>query len=138
FTWLAVLLERAARVLGTTGLELFPTAIAMTGLVAVAAVWWLGPRSPWLLAAVVFALMGAAGPYMGQGEHIAVMLALPYLFASSVAVTRGLAVKTGAEPDHFGDLPKPSSQIAVPVRLAIASAAAVGLAMKPHFALVWL
>jgi hypothetical protein len=59
-----------------------------------------------------------AGPFAGQGEHIAVVLALPWLAGTAAAATGHRAGRTGA--------------------MTAGVAAGIGLAMKPHFALVWL
>jgi hypothetical protein len=63
------------------------------------------------------ALLAVAGPYYGQGEHLALVLALPYL-AGTARAAQGQPLARGAA-------------------VATAIVAGIGLAMKPHFALVW-
>jgi hypothetical protein len=115
FTWMTMAVEWLARWFGMGGLALFPFVIALCAALSIGLLWRVGPRSPVVLAAVVLAVLPLSGPFFGQGEHIAVFFALPYLFAAS----------HDAPPlGRFG-------------RLGVASLAAFGLAMKPHFALVW-
>lgn len=114
-TWLAALLELLGRALGVSGLELMPLAVALSVAASLYLVWRVGLRSATVLAAMALLLMPLAGAYFGQGEHLAVAWALPYLVA---------CVHTQSE------LPRR-------LRIGVALLAAIGLAMKPHFALVW-
>lgn len=115
FTWLAMLLESIGRSIGTSGLGLHPYFIVGLAAAVVALVWKVSTRSPLVLAGVMLAALPLSGAFFGQGEHIAVLCALPYLCAAARepgTVNRGL-------------------------RVVIAVLAGFGLAMKPHFALVW-
>jgi hypothetical protein len=118
FTWLAIAIESAGRPIGMTGLALYPIAVTVAVSCSVYLVWRFFRPSPFLLVGLIIALLPAAGFSFGQGEHLAVSLSLPYLFAAARAVS--------GEP-----LPRGA-------RLAFAVIAAFGFAMKPHFALVWL
>lgn len=117
FTWLAASLEAVARLIGLSGLTLFPGFVVLCVAGAVYAVSRLAPPSSFVLLTLVIILLPFSGAFFGQGEHLALILSLPYLAAA-------------APPD---DRPlRPAA------RIAIAAAAAFGLAMKPYFALVWL
>lgn len=115
FTWLAMLLEFFARGVGSTGLACYPGFVVALAALVVTLVWRLSTRSALVLATVMLAALPLSGAYFGQGEHIAVLCALPYLCAAA------------REPHEVGR----------GMRAAIAALAAFGLAMKPHFALVW-
>lgn len=115
FTWLAMAIEAAGRLFGTSGLTLYPAFTALAAAGALLAVWRILPGPALFVAALLIALLPLSGPYFGQGEHLALIFALPYLCAAAVARERTR-----------------------PQRFAIAAAAAFGLAMKPHFALIWL
>ncbi|MEX0890584.1 MAG: hypothetical protein WEB88_00335 [Gemmatimonadota bacterium] len=117
FTWSATALAALGRALGVPGLRIYPVLVALATLAALAAAWRLGLRAPLLLAAAAAALFPVAGPYFAQGEHLALLCALPYLVAAARAEERVPGSRTG--------------------RVAVALAAAFGLAMKPYFALVW-
>ncbi len=117
FTWMAMAIAAFARLIGADGLSIYPVVVIACIAIAASAWWRLLPASGWMLAALAFALLAMAGPYFGQGEHLAIVLALPYLAAAARAadgqpLTPGAAVLVGA-------------------------AAGFGLAMKPYFALVW-
>ena len=85
FTWLAAALEAVARRFNTHGLWIYPgVVVAITALV-VYTLGRIGPRSAFLATTLVLALLPLAGPYLGQGEHLALLLALPYLFTSAAA-----------------------------------------------------
>lgn len=116
FTWLMMAVERLARVIGVDALHLFPWIVAGLTLGSVGLAWWVSARSPMVLAVVVLAVLPLSDAFFGQGEHIAVLACLPYLFASAREVPAGGRA----------------------VRAAVALLAAVGMAMKPHFAMVWL
>ena len=119
FTWLAAALVAIGRLIGVDGLTLYPIAVCLTIAGALLLVWQTAPRSLFVLAVLVVALLPLAGPFFGQGEHLALILALPYLAALARFSEDGWTPATGR-------------------RLLIALAAGIGLAMKPHFALVWL
>ena len=136
FTWLAAGIEAAGRAAGVSGLDIFPWFVVACVAAVLAAVWRIGPRSGWLLVGLVVALLPAAGPYFGQGEHLALMLSLPYLFAAAAAA-RG-DVPAAAATVRGGRAGSASASGLSPAsRFAIAAAGAIGMAMKPHFALVW-
>jgi hypothetical protein len=113
FTWLAAALEGIARLFGTSGLSSYPTFVFLLVAASLYACWRIGPRSLFVLVVAMIALLPMAGPYLGQGEHLALVCALPYLAATAADQPRSRAA-----------------------RFFIALAAAVGLALKPHFALV--
>lgn len=115
FTWLMMAVEGLARALGVDALHLFPAVIAGLGLCSLGLCWWVSARSPMVLAGVLLAVFPLSDAFFGQGEHIAVLCALPYLFAAARDVPVG---GRGA-------------------RAGLALLAALGMAMKPHFALVW-
>lgn len=116
FTWVALAVEWLARLAGADGLAAFPFVVVMVAAVSLGLVWRVGPRSSVALAALVLAVLPLSGPFFGQGEHLAVLGALPYLFAAAQdAPPLGRAGRVG-----------------------LGAFAAFGLAMKPHFALVWL
>lgn len=118
FTWLAAVIARIAGLGSVTGLDMYhPFVIAMSAI-ALAGAWRIGPQSNLVSLGVAFAIFPLAGPYFGQGEHLAVLGSLPYLFAAA-ALVRG------------------ESPLSVRGRVAVAIFAAFGMAMKPHFALVW-
>ncbi len=119
-TWIAMALEATGRLIGMRALTLFLFFVCASAAASLYAVWRIGPRSGFVLAALVGALLSLVGPHFGQGEHLALIFALPYLVASAAA----------AVPDAQ---PLPRS-----ARIAIAIAAGFGLSLKPHFALVWL
>jgi hypothetical protein len=119
-TWIAMALEGAGRALGVRAVTLFLFVVCALAAASLYAVWRIGPRSGFVLAALVAALLSLVGPHFGQGEHLALILALPYLSASAGAATPGAR-------------PMPHA-----ARIGIAIAAGVGLSLKPHFALVWL
>ncbi|MGH7471128.1 MAG: hypothetical protein ACRENP_24530 [Longimicrobiales bacterium] len=119
FTWLAALLEAVGRVLGTDGLTLYPSTVCLIIAASLVAVWRIGPRSVFILSVMVLALLPLAGPFFGQGEQWALVLSMPYLAAAAV------------------DARESKARALLP-RLVIAFTAGFGLAMKPHFALVWL
>ena len=114
FTWMALALTALGKPIGASGLSLYPAFVVLLVAATMYALWRMGLRDAITLVFLVIALLPLSGPYFGQGEHLALIAALPYLYA---------AVR--AEP--------------VPRRTGISSAifAALGLAMKPHFALVW-
>ena len=118
FTWLAVALAAVGRLLHVSGLSLFPGVVLLTTAVTLWMWWRSTPHSGWMLGVLVLALVPGAGPYYGQGEHLAILLSLPYL-ANASAAAAGSPVRR---------------------RTAFISAlfAGIGLAMKPYFALVWL
>jgi hypothetical protein len=118
FTWLAAAVAALGRLVGVSGLALYPGLVWLATAASLFAWWRVGPASGWLLGVWVIVLLPMAGPFFGQGEHLALVFALPYLAgAATTAEGRPPARKAG---------------------LAAALAAAVGLAMKPYFALVWL
>ncbi|HSL72082.1 MAG TPA: hypothetical protein VK864_17675, partial [Longimicrobiales bacterium] len=117
FTWMAAGLELLARALGTAGWTIYPVFVSLLVAAALYAVWKIGPRSTLILSAFVLALLPLSGPYFGQGDHLAITLALPYL-AATAASAGGTTLPGRA-------------------RFGLALVAALGLAMKPHFALVW-
>ena len=118
FTWFAASIEIIARAFGTTGLRIYPFVVIALTSGSLWTLWRLGLRSSFVLMAVAVALLPMAGPYLGQGEHLALICSLPYLAASAIA------------PEAMARRPF--------TRVLIAIAAAFGLAMKPYFALVWI
>jgi hypothetical protein len=119
-TWIAMALEALGRMVGIRALTLFPIVVCAASAASLYAVWRIGPRSGFVLAALVAALLSLVGPHFGQGEHLALILALPYLFASAASVSSG------------------ARQFPLATRVGLAIAAGIGLSLKPHFALVWL
>jgi len=117
FTWLAMAIAAIGRVVHVSGLTLYPVFVLCTVAATLFAWWRLAPRSGWMAAVIVAALLPMAGPYYGQGEHVALVFALPYL-AGAARTAQGRPLGRSAA-------------------LAVALAAGIGLAMKPHFALVW-
>jgi hypothetical protein len=118
FTWLAVVIAGLGRLVGVSGLTLYPV-IVLLGIAASLFAWWsIVPRSAWILGVLVVALLPMAGPYYGQGEHLALVLALPYLAGAAAHARRRPLGRSAA--------------------IAAGLAAGIGFAMKPHFALVWL
>ena len=113
FTWLAASIEAIARLFGISGLNIYPAFVALAAAASLHVVSRIGPRSPFFLAVTMLAVLPLAGPYLGQGEHLALVCALPYLVATAVD--------------------QPRSRLS---RCAIALVAAFGLALKPYFALV--
>ncbi len=118
FTWLAMAVTVLGRVFGTDGLTIYPFLVALLVPAVVLWVRHIRGATGWMLAVFAFALLGIAGPYAGQGEHLAVVLVLPYL-AGTASAAHGQPLRRWAA-------------------VAAGLAAAIGLAMKPHFALVWL
>jgi hypothetical protein len=117
FTWFATALEAFARLFASSGLTIYPATVVAFIAAVLFALWRIGPRSNFVLAMFALALLPLAGPFTGQGDHLALVLALPYLAATARSIT--------------GNVHNP------PVRAFTALTAAFGLAMKPHFALVW-
>ena len=79
------------------------------------------PRSQarcWILLAIIVVLLGWTRAHFGEREHLALAALLPYLFATAAAAE--------------GRAPGPS------VRVFVGAIAALGLALKPHFLLVWI
>ena len=117
FTWLAMAIEAVGRLVSVSGLALYPVFVFLA-VATTAWTWWrTAPASGWMLAVLVLALLPMAGPYYGQGEHLGLILALPY-FIGAAGAAEGRPLPRGAA-------------------LAVGLAAGFGLAMKPHFALVW-
>ncbi|MBV6414471.1 MAG: hypothetical protein IT479_05870 [Xanthomonadales bacterium] len=114
-TWLAALLVIVGRALAISGLDLMPVCVALSVATSLCLIWRVGPRSVWVLMVAAMLLLPLSDAYFGQGEHLAVTWALPYLFATADAGT---------------ELPRR-------LRIVVALMAALGLALKPHFALVW-
>ncbi len=117
FTWVAALFVVLGRVTGVDGLLLFSLFVSATIAVSLHFVWKHCAVPVFFMVVAIFAMMSMAGPYFGQGDQLAVILSLPYL----VSAARGA---DGREQ-------------AMRSRIAVAFASAFGLAMKPHFALVW-
>ena len=99
------------------GLTLYPVAVLLVVAGSLESSRRLLHASGWLLTVLVLAFMPMAGPFYGQGEHLALMLSLPY-FAGAAAAIRGRPASRGGA-------------------IAAGIAAGIGLAFKPHFALVW-
>jgi hypothetical protein len=116
-TWLAAAFVALGRATGVSAMLLHSLAVSCTVAASIYCVWRLARLSGFMVAVLVLALMALAGPYFGQGEHLALVLALPYL-ASAAAVRDGRQLSRRAS-------------------ILIAIVAALGLAMKPYFALVW-
>lgn len=72
----------------------------------------------WILLAIIVVLVGWTRAHFGEREHLALAALLPYLFATAAAAQERS--------------PGPS------VRLFVGALAALGLALKPHFLLVWI
>jgi hypothetical protein len=118
FTWFAAGLEAIARLVGTSGLAIYSGFVAVCAALTLYSLWRIGPRSPFVLMSFVLVLLPLSGPSLGQGEHLTLLFALPYL--AMRASTR------------------PAERYSPAVRVLIAVAAAFGFAMKPYFALVWI
>jgi hypothetical protein len=115
FIWMGMLFESLARPFAVSGLEIYPYFVAALAAATIALAWQMSPRSPPVLAIAVLAIFPLSDAYFGQGEHFAVLCTLPYLFAASRDQSGG---SRG-------------------VSIGIAILAAFGMAMKPHFALIW-
>jgi len=117
FTWLAVAVTWIGRVVGLSGLLLFAFIVPVAAAASILTWCRLSRTGAWMIVVLALALLAMAGPYAGQGEHLALVLALPYLGGAA-------ATAAGRPPAR---------------RYGVASAiiAGAGLAMKPHFALVW-
>lgn len=118
FTWLAVAIAALGRLINMDGLTLYPIVVMVGVLISLEVSRRLINASGWLLAVLVLAFLPVAGPYYGQGEHVALVMAFPY-FAGAAAAIRG----------------RPPGRTS---GIVAAAAAGIGLALKPHFALVWL
>jgi hypothetical protein len=118
FTWLAVAIAAFGRLIGISGLTLYPLVVLTLMTLSLWGWWRFAPRSGFVLASLVFALLPFSGPYYGQGEQLALMLSLPYLAAAGAAAS--------------------GRSLTRPASLGVAVLAGFGLAMKPHFVLVWL
>jgi hypothetical protein len=118
FTWIAIAIEAVGRLIGVSGLRLYHGAVAIAIAGSLFACWRIGLRSYLAMAALLLVLFPFAGACYGQGEHLALILALPYLVASARVAD--------------GETLTPR------VAIGTAIAAAVGLALKPYFALVWI
>lgn len=117
-TWLAMAVAAVGRMIGIPGLELYPL-LVFSAIAATAAIWWkTAPASGWMLPVLALSLIAFAGPYFGQGEHLALILSIPWLLGTAEAA-QGRPLSRGRA-------------------LAAAIAAGIGLALKPHFALVWI
>ncbi len=101
-----------------------PGWIALFGLTTIAALlsifasYRLAFRSPLLLVAFGAALIAWSGAYYGGGEQLTLIGLLPYLAAAA-------RTADGRPPDRR-------------VAVAVGLAAGLGLALKPHYAVVWL
>lgn len=118
FTWLAMAVTLLGRPIGLSGLTLYLLLVPLVVFWAVRQLWRLGLADGWVLAVLAFALLTMAGPYAGQGEHLALVLALPWMAGTASAASG-----------------RPMSR---PAAITAGIAAGLGLAMKPHFALVWI
>jgi hypothetical protein len=117
FTWLAMALEWIGRNVGVAGLEVFTLFVVVSAALSLYATWRLGARSPLLLAILVLGAIAWPGFHFGQGDHLAVLWSLPYL-TSSAAYSEGRRLTRNEA-------------------VAVGLAAGIGMAMKPHFALLW-
>jgi hypothetical protein len=115
-----------ARALGVSDIAVYRVLVVLALLGSLAFSWWalnwvFGPgREPLrrrLLLVLAFALFLAPGNDFGQREHLLVALTLPYLLLA--------AARAGGRPAP----PWPAAAAGV--------LAGVGLALKPHYLLVW-
>ncbi|MGH7500175.1 MAG: hypothetical protein ACREL7_00320, partial [Longimicrobiales bacterium] len=118
FTWLAMAIAAFGRLVDVDGLALYPVVVLVMVGCSLAAWRRITGASGWMLAVLLVALLPVAGPYYGQGEHLALVLSIPYL-GGAAAASEGRRIGRGG-------------------RLGSAVAAGLGLALKPHFALVWM
>jgi hypothetical protein len=118
FTWLAMAIARLGRLVHVDGLTLYPVMVLCAVAASLHAWRRITTASGWMTSVLVVALLPAAGPYYGQGEHLALVLSIPYL-AGAAATIRG----------------RPSSAAGA---IVAGTLAGIGLALKPHFALVWI
>ena len=117
FTWLAMAIAAFGRFVTIDGLTLYPVFVLLVVAGSLECSRRLLHSCGWILAVLVLAFMPMAGPFYGQGEHLALVMSFPY-FAGAVAAIRGHSASRGSA-------------------IAAGIAAGIGLAFKPHFALVW-
>jgi hypothetical protein len=95
FTWLAMAIAAFGRLVNIDGLTLYPVVVLLVVAGSLESSRRLLQASGWMLAVLVLAFMPMAGPFYGQGEHLALVLAFPY-FAGAAAAIRGHPASRGA------------------------------------------
>lgn len=127
FIWLDLPLTWLASVIGIGAITWYRVATTLLLLASLVGSWWalnrgLDDEPPayrrllWLAAA--FALLLLPRLDWGEREHLSLALTLPYIFLG-IARARGKSVEKGGA-------------------LLAGLAAGIGIALKPHFVLVWL
>ncbi len=123
--WLNVPVVWIARTMGLNALDVFRVALFTAALASAGACQRLSNRAfPALAGGAVFfagvlVLLAMSVVGFGQREHLLLVLVLPYLFLSAVRLARVGEPRTAGEP------------------LTIGALAGLGLALKPHFLLIW-
>jgi hypothetical protein len=121
--WLNLPIVAAARSLGFAELTVYRVAVVLLLCASVAACRWMlkdeeAHHRRILLLLIVFAFFVLPRLDWGEREHLTLALALPYTLLAAARVT-------GTPPSR-------------PAALAAGAAAAIGIAIKPQFVLLWL
>lgn len=125
--WLNLPVAALAQATGLSGAAVFRAAVLLAVAASCAVCGALAARFPgegwaerrWsVMAAVGFTLLPLVGGSFGQREHIALALLLPVIGLTALRVAGGTIPTAGA--------------------VVIGAAGALGMALKPHYAAVWL
>jgi hypothetical protein len=116
YTWICVAITLLARALHTDPIRTMLTITAAASIAAAVIAVRIARGGPLLLAGFGAAALAVHGLAAGSGEQIATAFSLPYIAAAARLIR-------GDDPPHG---------------IAIGIVAGLGMALKPHYALVWL
>ena len=116
YTWICVAITALARVLHADPIRTMLAIVAAGSIAAAVVAVRIARGGPLLLAGFGAAALAVHGLASGSGEQIATAFSLPYIAAAARLIR-------GDDPPHG---------------VAIGITAGLGMALKPHYALVWL